>query len=233
MYSKKIIVSAILFAFTTHLAFAGKYKDEEESPPPPALKDGFYFGVQAGYDSFNVDVKDNIGAATASATMSPIGWTGGFLLGYGWDFNMFYVGTEAFVNYATAEATSRFNNASAGISAVRKLGVNTGYGLAILPGFKFTPSTLSYVRLGFNWSQQEVTESFSSVPETYTAKGNFTASGFVFGVGMETLLPIVSNHLSLRGEYTYTNYSSYTPRGGQTNFNPLDNQFMVSLIFHV
>jgi len=77
--SKKVLVGALMLATTTSVAFAAKnYKGEGNfkgeamapaavpCPDVPSLKDGFYIGLQGGYDSYRVKDRRAI-ALTESA----------------------------------------------------------------------------------------------------------------------------------------------------------------------
>lgn len=233
---KKIVIGSLLLLSTTGLAFSATYKGYKgEAPCPsiPALKDGFYVGLQGGYDSYNLKQTDNLGVATASTTMSPTGWVGGIFAGYGMDFNWFYLGGEAFINDSAASASNTFNNSTSGVSGIQKFSVQQSYGVAVLPGVKFTPATLGYIHLGYNWAHFKVTETLSGTTNNYNASSSNTSNGFAYGVGVETLVPQISDKVSVRADYTHTSYSSFTPAGGELKFSPSDNQFMVGVIYHI
>jgi outer membrane immunogenic protein len=239
-FSLKVLAASLLFASTTGLALAAhhhkavaNYKDEVQVAPCPAptfLKDGFYVGVQGGYDIYGVheQISLPIGTALAGNTNSrSAGWVGGLFLGYGrvvW--NNFYIGTEFFGNYNGASTNYSLNSATLG-SYASKFTTKSSYGISILPGYKITNETLGYVRLGYNWAKFKTQENSTSTV-TYASMNN-TSSGFNYGVGLETL---VYKNWSARAEYTYTNYTSFNSAMG-TSFSSSDNQFMLGLIYHI
>lgn len=234
--SKKILVGTMVFLSAASIASAAKYKEYKGYKgvaPCPTLRDGFYIGLQAGYDSYNVKERDNLGVATARTILGPTGWVGGAFAGYGMNFDLFYLGGEIFINDSAAQGSNNFNNTVSGVSGSQKFTVNTSYGLAFLPGIKLTSATLSYIRLGYNWANLKVTEAITGTTDNFSASATNTSHGFVFGLGIETLVPEISDHVSIRGEYSYTYYSSFTPSGGQIKFTPSDSQFMFSVIYHV
>lgn len=233
--SKKLILGSLLMISTSSFALAANYKGEPQPCPAlPSLNDGFYVGLQGGYDSYRVKQTDTDGVSTASTSMNPTGWVGGLFAGYGMDFNQFYLGGEAFINDSSASSTNSFNNSTSSVSGSQKLSVQQSYGLALIPGIKFTPTTLTYIRLGYNWAHLKASASVSGTGiDDYSASASHTSSGFNYGVGIETLVPQLSDHVSLRAEYSHTSYSNFTPGGGDLKFSPSDNQFMLGIIYHV
>lgn len=231
-FTLKALTAALILASTTGVVFAKGYKGDmkgEACPPPQMLKTGWYLGAQVGYDSYRVrNSVDTPG--TSSLVTNPVlaanGWVGGLMLGYGAMMSdWFYLGGEIFANVSNAD--QNFSTAVTGSTYTNKFEVNSSYGLGLLPGIKMTDSTLTYVRLGWNWANLKTNETLTSTAAS--SKSN-TSNGFVFGVGMETL--IVDNW-SLRGEYDHTWYGSYNTGGVYgTSVNPSDNQYMLGLIYH-
>lgn len=228
-FTLKALAAAIILASTTGMVFAKGYKGDykgEACPPPQMLKTGWYVGGQVGYDSYRFRSSYNDTAIATSSVYNATGWVGGLMLGYGMMMNdWFYLGGEVFGNWSGASET---NTVVAGAdSASLKNESNANYGLGLLPGIKMTDSTLTYVRLGWNWANLKTV---ASNVTTSASKSN-TSNGFVFGVGMETL--IVDNW-SLRGEFDHTWYNSYNvgtaPITG--TINPSDNQYMLGLLYH-
>ena len=237
-FTLKALTAALILASTTGMVFAKGYKGDfkgEACPPPQMLKSGWYLGAQVGYDSYRV--RNSIsapGVPASTLVANPViaanGWVGGLFLGYGQMFNdWFYLGGEIFANASNA---SQNYSASTGAGAAtvtytNKFTANSSYGLGLLPGIKMTDSTLTYIRLGWNWANLKTQETLTG--SASGSKSN-TSNGFVFGVGMETL--IVDNW-SLRGEFDHTWYGSYTTGATYgTSVNPSDNQYMLALIYH-
>lgn len=232
-FTLKALTAALILASTTGMVFAKGYKGDfkgEACPPPQMLKTGWYLGAQVGYDSYRV--RNSVTTpGTSSLVTNPViaanGWVGGLMLGYGMMANdWFYLGGEIFANVSNAD--QNFSTGVTGSTYTNKFEVNSSYGLGILPGIKMTDSTLTFVRLGWNWANLKTNETITG--SAAGSKSN-TSNGFVFGVGMETL--IVDNW-SLRGEFDHTWYSSYNtsaPTYG-TSVNPSDNQYMLGLLYH-
>jgi opacity protein-like surface antigen len=203
------------------------------------LKTGWYLGAQAGYDSYRV--RENVSGTilgtgfAANPVLSGNGWVGGLFLGYGMMMNdWFYLGGELFGNFSGVD-----QNMSATINGIGSVNtsfqVNGSWGLGLLPGIKMTDSTLTYVRLGWNWANLKQTANIMNAANAILTSGSKTntSNGFVFGVGMETL--IVDNW-SLRGEFDHTWYSNYNVISAApaltVTTNPSDNQYMLSVIYH-
>lgn len=245
-FSLKALTASLVLLSTTGLAFAKhhqqmenykgerSFKDVPPCPAPAMLKDGFYVGAQAGYDSYRV--RENVGFFAAGApqlvtnpAINATGFVGGLFLGYGkYMTDMFYLGGEIFGNYSGADDNGYnvySNNALAYNSEIKAHG---GWGLAVLPGMRINDTTLGYIRLGWNWVRMESNENSLSFTPTGNANPTDTVNGFAYGLGMETLL---TGDWSLRAEYTHTGYSSFSSNLG-TSFNPSDNQFMVGINWH-
>jgi opacity protein-like surface antigen len=228
-------LSALCLAVSTVLVSAacyaghGNYKGENYKgeampvcPPPPMLMDGFYVGVQAGYDTYRVRAVSDL----ANVPVNDSGWEGGLFVGYGKYFDpsnyAFYLGGEIFGNYNNSSET--INVLGPVYSATFK--ARGSYGVALLPGIRLNNTTLGYVRLGYNWASLKGSENFAS--GAATGSKTHTSNGFNFGVGIETLLV---DDWSLRGEFSHTYYSDFTSSFG-TTFKPSDNLFTLGLIYH-
>lgn len=247
-FTLKALTAALILASTTGMVFAKGYKGDykgEACPPPQMLKTGWYLGAQAGYDSYRVrenitGTVEGVGFA-ANPVLNGTGWVGGLMLGYGMMMNeWFYLGGEVFGNFSGVDQNQTFTiNTGTGSNMNTSFQVNGSWGLGLLPGIKMTDSTLTYVRLGWNWANLKQTGSAfdATVPATVSGSKTNTSNGFVFGIGMETL--IVDNW-SLRGEFDHTWYSNYTAASVGTvagpnlsvSTNPSDNQFMLAVLYH-
>ncbi|HTM64067.1 MAG TPA: outer membrane beta-barrel protein [Gammaproteobacteria bacterium] len=232
-FTLKALTAALILASASGAVFAKGYKGDfkgEACPPPQMLMTGWYLGAQVGYDAYRVrnSVSVPAGAATlvTNPTIAANGWVGGLMLGYGMMMNeWFYLGGEVFADISNAD--QNFSATAGGSTYTNKFEVDSSYGLGLLPGIKMTDSTLTYVRLGWNWANLKTNETLTGAASS--SKSN-TSNGFVFGVGMETL--IVDNW-SLRGEWDHTWYSSYNTGGVYgTSVNPSNNEYMLGLIYH-
>lgn len=231
-FALKALTAALILASSTtfagsHRSYKGDFKGEV-CPPPAMLKTGWYLGGQVGYDSYRVRNSvqtPGASALTANPVLSANGWVGGVMLGYGMMMNeWFYGGLEIFGNWSSADAS--FSTADTS-TYTNRFEANTSYGIGILPGAKLTDSTLTYLRLGWNWANVKTKE---TVTGSSGANKSNTSNGFVFGFGMETLL---MDNWSLRGEYDHMWYSDYNTNSTYgTRVDPSDNQFLASLIYH-
>ncbi len=228
-----LATSSLLLSTTASFAenYKGDYKGEAPftCPVEKGLKDGFYVGAQVGYDSYRVRQNTTYTAPDVGTSTTPLnatGFVGGAFLGYGQYFsNNFYLAGEGFINGSGASVTRSGGQAGATTSnSYSKFQVNGSAGLSVLPGMKLNNSTLGYLRLGYNWARMKAT----TTTNNQSASKSNTSGGFNYGLGMETL---VSDAWSIRGEYSHTNYNSFSTSIG-SNFSPSDNQYMLGLIYH-
>lgn len=227
-------------------------------PPPcctsPGLKDGFYLGAGVGYDSYKLRhnrslfTSNGITFESSSRDRNATGWMGGLFAGYGMYFqNVYYLGAEVFVNDSAAQSSESTQTLSipglgTTLSTDSTQNVNVSYGVSLLPGYKINCDTLAYIRLGYTrarFKDQENGSSFGS--SLYDGSNSQWFNGYTYGLGLETA---VACNLSLRGEYTHTNYNSQTNTftsavidgvtfSSSSKVSPSDNQFMLSLIYHI
>lgn len=237
-FTVKSLAVALVLASTTGLAFAKNYKGEANykgevpCPPPAMLKDGFYLGAQVGYDSYRVRENFATTGVSFNPAVSATGWVGGLFIGYGqYLTDLFYLGGEIFGNFSGAESKTTLSVVDPGegvATASNKVQVNGNYGLALLPGVRLNDGALGYLRLGWNWASIKGTNSVS-VPGIGSGShsNTKTANGFDLGVGIEAL---VYENWSVRTEYSHTWFNSFS--AGGVTYNPSDNQFLLSGIYH-
>lgn len=237
------VLSSMTITYAAPSANQGNYKGEVPCPPQLILKDGLYFGVQAGYDAYRV-INDLSFLSTDPGLifafdprLSVTGPVGGAFLGFGHYFSSFYntyLAFEMFGNASAAETDSQVLSQSLLSSAFVKystdMQVSSNYGLSLLPGIKLNNATLFYIRLGYNWTNIDVND-YIIVNTAVVANSIYdvTSSGFNYGLGLETA--VVPN-VSVRAEYTHTDYSNFTTYVG-TKVNPQDNQYMLGFILHL
>lgn len=228
---KRIILTSAtaLMATATFANHTDHMKDsfKDVCPLPPALHDGFYAGVQGGYDSYRVRQKINLaGGVNSNPVLNASGVVGGIFIGYGQPIirDKIYLGGELLANTSNA-GTTYSSTLGAPIGAyTSKFVVNSSYGGAFLPGYYLTDATLTYVRFGYSYAKMKYTETFTGS----SAAKSKTSSGLNLGLGIETLL---NQKLSGRLEYTHAFYNSFSTSNG-TVTNPSDNQVMVALLYH-
>jgi len=244
-----VSVATMLLASTTTLAAATAYKGENykgEAPCPveTMLKDGFYVGVQGGYDMYRLKEDVNLedtdeDELETNPKLNANGWVGGAFLGYGKYWDNFYLGAEIFANASGAKSdmdTTLETSDGDILDLDTDIKVKSEYGISLLPGIKVNDDTLFYVRLGYNWARVDVDTDVETNVGGFVVGGggdddSETVHGFNYGVGIETLLV---DNFSLRAEYTYTKYND-TDSGDDSVDNDLkisDNQFMLGLIYH-
>lgn len=233
-FSAIILTSSLLLASTMSYAYKNykgeDYKGEVVVRPLSTcclmkeLNDGIYIGLGLGYDSYRI--RQNLGVTDidggldqANPAIGARGVLGSVFAGYGQYFNWFYIAGEIFTNYSGAATSYSLNSYHSNFSA------RGSYGLGILPGLRLSVASLLYARLGFIRTSFQAQENGFSGPALNTTNwGN----GFNYGLGMET---VIYDKFSLRGEYTYTSYSSFSSAVG-TKFSPTNTEFVMGLIYH-
>lgn len=256
-FTAKALAFTVIFSATTGLAFAEDADASSKTPPtqethakdqpslkpasfkdrprfkdhacpiPPMLQDGFYAGIQGGYDSYRD--RQNINSPGASGiigttALSATGVEGGLFVGYGATLtNWFYLGGEIFAN--TSNAGINYSTSDALGTYTARFKAHDTWGIALLPGANINNTSLAYLRFGWNWANLKSNESVTGSPST--SKSN-TSNGFNAGLGLESLL---KGNFSLRTEFSHTWYNSFNTGYG-SSINPSDNQFNLGLIYH-
>jgi opacity protein-like surface antigen len=241
LLAASFLMSSVTFAANYKSEnYKGEYKGEAMPVVAPCkvLKDGFYVGAQIGYDSYRI--RESVGATvpglteTGNPVLNATGFAGGLMAGYGQYFSqLYYLGAEIFVN--TSGASENFtmtSSAAATGSYYSKFSVSGSYGIGLLPGVKLNDSSLLYIRLGWNRANLKGQETLTAAGAQSDSNSNWE-SGFNYGLGLES---VFYDNFSVRGEYTHTDYSSFTNylnnTSAGTKFTPSDNQFMLGLIYH-
>jgi outer membrane immunogenic protein len=228
-----IVAAASLAASSASFAYAN-YKGENyknEVPPCKMLSDGFYAGLGISYDSYRVRQSTVFGAAGLTFAFNPAfaarGVDGDVFLGYGRDFDMFYIGLEGNYDYSGANSTFGLGDVATIYNSTFR--ARSSWGIGVLPGVKVNEGTLLYVRLGYIDTQFRTKQSLPLVPFTGGNTTNWT-SGFRGGLGMETVL---CDNFSLRGEYDYSTYSSFNGAAAfHTSYSPTNSSYELSAIYH-
>lgn len=242
--SLSILAATLLLgstAVSAHANYKGDLKGErmpEPCPPIKVLKDGFYVGAQAGYDVYGIrdtiNVVDPIDGDvfTANPTAFANGAIGGLFGGYGMYFqNLYYLGLEIYGNYSGASQSFTSTYVPVGLvgnSIYTKFNARGSYGISVLPGIKLNDSTLAYVRLGYNRVNLKGTGTLNFDGTIISGSSSNWTGGFNYGIGLES---VVWDNFSVRGEFNYTSYSSFTTVAGN-KFSPANGTFMVGLVYH-
>lgn len=241
-----VITSALLLTstagFATNYKGEASYKGEVAAPCPQPLylKDGFYVGANALYDSYRARLTRSAvfngttsGAATNVVAFN--GWGGGVFAGYGMYFNnLYYLAGEVFVDGSSAsQSISSTSFTSVGnVSTSAKASAGVSWGISVLPGLKLNDSSLGYIRLGYEGARLRGQASASTtIPGTpvpaVSGSNSKWLSGFNYGIGLETA---VYQNVSVRGEFNHTGYGSTSVAGA--SINPSDNQYTFGVIYH-
>ncbi len=246
---KGIVLSTASLLLMTTVCFAGphNYKGEvnykSEVPIEPVsgcctdkpLLPGFYIGGGVGYDvyKFRQNTLETFDGITTSFNppINAKGWNGTLFLGYGVNLQWFYLGAEISGNDTNVDGSYTLEETSALLSASYGVKVKTrySYGAGLLPGVRVNDNTLFYGRVGYLRTSFRATESAAAsilgISTTTTQWGN----GFNYGLGIETS---VAQNISIRGEYTYTSYSTIR-LNTVTSVTPANNEVVLSLIYHL
>jgi opacity protein-like surface antigen len=207
MVKKMVVVSALLFASST-MTFA-------DSLVP-------YFGADLGLDYGHWKVRDATGA---SQTPDATGVFGNLFAGVGWSLtDYFYLGAEMFGNQSSTHIdTIQVNTATGGAST--KLRMRYTFGGSLLPGYKFTPATMAYLRLGVVRSRFDLHQTIVPADAVSNWSKN-TVTGGQAGIGAQTDFGV---NWSARIEYDYNFYHSYTAFDDKVLAH--DNQYKIGLLY--
>ena len=211
------------------------YKDEQMMPMPEPcgtdqdLLDGFYVGVQGGYDNYRIrqSVTDGSGDSFNSK-ISPTGFAGGLFVGFGQYFSdIMYFGAEAFGNWSGASTSwSAITPDENFHSTVKGQG---NYGIHLIPGIKLNNYALGYLRVGYNYARFYTSEYGNLGGIGYSAHKGSWKGGWAAGVGIEAA---IYQNWSVRGEYTYARYKSLNNSATGASYSPSDGQVLMGVVFH-
>lgn len=237
------LLSVLLLLFSSKL-FALDYKNETMKTPARCLfqcvlEDGFYIGVAAGYDSYQMNTRvstssaffDDAVAFSADPVLNADGIVGGVYFGYGRDFPGFYrtyLGIEAF-GYGSAAASGLQITANDSIDEIDVMGKNN-IGIEIIPGIKLVPGTLLYVKLGVLASKINVSETFlTDGAAMHENDENPMLYGWNAGIGIENAF---FDDFSIRAEYNYQWYGDFKTDVG-TKITPSNGEFLLGLSYRI
>jgi outer membrane immunogenic protein len=191
---------------------------------PPMLQiapcwTGFYAGLGGGITAFNSELhaqpgpalSGNPGAAGAFASFDGLGATGGFFeLNAGADYQVnSWLVVGAFFDFDFENTRSEINVSVPGapFEAHSKLNIDNKWSIGGRLGYLASPGTLLFVSGGFtqaNMSNLNVSAG-GPFPSVATAITVPSFSGGFVGAGAETKL---TEHISIRGEYRWTDFGS-------------------------
>ncbi len=189
--------------------------------PPPMVElvpcwTGFYVGLGGGVSSFNNNLSAQPGPGLAgdpsavgvAASFDGVGGTGGFLeLNAGADYQInSWLVAGAFFDYdfEGGRGDLNINVPGAPLQANAKINIENKWSIGGRLGYLASPGTLLFVSGGF--SQLNTSDlKLSAVGAGTAAVTVPTFSGGFVGAGAETKL---TEHISIRGEYRWTDFGS-------------------------
>jgi len=185
--------------------------------PPIFTWTGFYVGLNAGYtwsNDNNLSVSAglnpvagnlllNSGAIPRSVDLSRDGFIGGAQIGYNYQFpgTAFVVGAEADIQFADAQNSVNFSNATLGSSLNAKVETNYFGTVRARLGYAVMPNFLLYVTGGLAYGEMNTT--FTGIPQAgqaYQFSTSTVKTGYAVGGGLEYAF---TNNWTVRGEYLY------------------------------
>ncbi len=198
-----------------------------------SLHDGFYMGLQGGYDSYKMHSNINsfvsgVNVFQQNPDLNAVGLTYALLGGFGKVFdNPLYLGAEFFYNYSRANTSQNIGllEGYVGVYNIKSEILQT-YGASFLPGIKLGESVLFFLKGGYTRLETKTYET-SGALGLNNGQSNGT-NGIHFGLGLEA---DIYKNWSIRGEYTHVNFEQFTTRLG-TAITPSNNQFLVGVILH-
>lgn len=199
-----------------------------------SLHDGFYVGIEAGYDSYKMRTNINTMAGGISVfqqtpDLDAVGLSYTLVGGYGRVFdNPLYLGAEVYYNNSQANTSQNVGilNGQVGIYNIKSLALGS-YGLSLTPGVKLGDTALLFLKGGYTRVEAKTYET-SAFLGVNNAQSN-GVNGINFGLGFEVDM---YKNWSVRGEYTHVNCENFTTRVG-TRITPSNNQFMFGVFFHL
>lgn len=195
--------------------------------PQPVHSDnfnGFYAGIQGGYESFNIDSTLTGAGALAGDSANAIfggdGGTGGIFAGYGERINRdYYLGAELEADIGGASSNNSFKVGATTAEADAKHKYDLGASLRA--GVFPTNDTLLYGRIG------AVSSKFDS-----NGTENPTMTGLRLGLGSETA---ISPNMTVRADWVYTTYQSKSwsldNTGDTLSVSPTSNTFRIGVAY--
>jgi opacity protein-like surface antigen len=209
---------------------------QTQAAPEASPFNGVYVGVGAGLASMHAktehsfplvlshtnDIRNNwdwtLFSGNTDRSIGDQNFGADAFLGYGHVFNQhYYLGGEIFGTFTNLDAKGNDSNLNLlpGILDsvnVKYSDVETKYSFGgdIRLGYLFTPRTLAYVLVGADYGNFEVTpleiSGFGHIDGKY-GKFNKHELGLMPGLGIETM---ITDHLSLRAQYTYSMYQKFS-----------------------
>ena len=184
---------------------------------------GLYLGVGGGVASLYNKLDSSYDVYDSSNAKIPMSLNGNFakhglnanvLLGYGKILkDYYYLGSELFANYFNAKTKYSYYREQNKESINGQIKNPYSFGIDIRGGYLILPRVMLYALLGTDYSKFAI-KSNGSIKKKYnlwkgSVQDNFNKYrwGIMPGVGVEVSL---CDHLSMRAQYTYTFYQSFS-----------------------
>lgn len=166
---------------------------------------GPYAGGQIGHDSFNA----RIGDANDNAKLGANGIEGGIFAGYNFQMENFVGGVEAQLGLTDAQSSGTLGGTDFALKGKHS------YGLSVRAGALLSDNALLYAHGG--WTRAKFAVDFGAIDD------KATYDGWKAGLGLEIL---VTENVSARGEYAYTDYE------GRFGIEPKNNSVQLGIAWH-
>jgi outer membrane immunogenic protein len=195
-------------------------------PPPPFAAvpvamvpawTGFYAGFGGGGNALNTELSaraapgvSDPGPAGAAASLDGLGAAGGFLqLNGGYDYQLasrWVIGAVANVDFDNTRTTLSVSVPGAPLQARAKLSMDNSWSIGARVGYLTSPGTLLFVTGGYTEVlMSDKLRIGGPFPEMAVSAHVPNFGGGFIGAGAETL---ITEHISLRGEYRFTDFGS-------------------------
>lgn len=171
-----------------------------------------YVGVGLGSDTvtYTQDARiTQLGTfdAVDISHLSSTGVLGSLFAGYFSRHNSFYLAGEFNANLSSTEFKSSNAEFLSSSVARTQFKINNSFGISLVPGYQYSPTTLFYGRLGYTSGHLKIRTTDASLENISSYR-----NGFRYGLGIANDL---SSKLSLRLDYSRIDYS-------KTHLNTLD-----------
>ncbi len=212
-YVSKQAAAAALFLLTASAAPAADLGHPVTSAPQPYPTSiaayaftwtGAYVGANIGGDIANLSLPDYVGSGKSTA------FTGGLQAGYLWQVNQIVYGLEADVDYGW---NKRSNTFTATDDYSQKDTIDWSTSVRGRLGYAFD-RLLVYGTGGVTFANTKTRLTDTTASTSVSSEG--MRAGWTLGAGLEYA---VTNNVSIRGEYLYTDYGHYNVVGQRHSLN--------------
>lgn len=136
------------------------------------------------------------------------GVLGNGFVGYGWQRNKFYLGTELNVAVSSLKYHGYFIDYQQNEKSEAQYRIDKSYGVSVLPGYKIVNDWMLYGRVGLARANFKYAEykSEHSLPTRGVTEWRWL-NGFRYGLGVSGL---ITKNAGIRLEYSRIQYQTYT-----------------------